>query len=112
MLLQNRHTVRPVHKLRVKQFALIAMDGMYAGFAGAKACHEKIRINRGTLRFLANKSFSSRCGSPRSIFECRHPCHKYENQPSRYHTGVAIPHAGRGWDYRSGGYDLDWVQNW
>jgi hypothetical protein len=26
------------------------MDGMYAGFAGAKNCHEKIRINRGTLK--------------------------------------------------------------
>jgi hypothetical protein len=24
--------------------ARIAMDGMYAGFAGAKACHEKIAI--------------------------------------------------------------------
>jgi hypothetical protein len=30
--------------------ALIAMDGMYAGFAGAKACHEKIRINRDVLK--------------------------------------------------------------
>ncbi len=49
LLLQNRHTVRPVHKHRVKQFALIAMDGMYASFAGAKACHKKIRINRVTL---------------------------------------------------------------
>jgi len=29
--------------------ALIAMDGMYAGFAGAKACREKITIFRGTL---------------------------------------------------------------
>jgi len=28
---------------------LIAMDGMYAGFAGAKACREKITISRGTL---------------------------------------------------------------
>jgi hypothetical protein len=26
--------------------SLIAMDGMYAGFAGAKACHGKILINR------------------------------------------------------------------
>jgi len=25
------------------------MDGMYAGFAGAKACHEKTRINRDPL---------------------------------------------------------------
>jgi len=25
------------------------MDGMYAGFAGAKACREKITIFRGTL---------------------------------------------------------------
>jgi len=28
--------------------ASIAMDGMYAGFAGAKACHEKITIFKGT----------------------------------------------------------------
>jgi len=28
------------------------MDGMYAGFAGAKACHEKITIFRGTSRYL------------------------------------------------------------
>jgi len=45
LLLQNRHTVHPVHK----PLALIAMDGMYAGFAGAKACREKITIFRGTL---------------------------------------------------------------
>ena len=44
LLLQNRHTVLPVHKL----LALIAMDGRYAGFAGAKACREKIRIICGT----------------------------------------------------------------
>ncbi|GBF29924.1 lipopolysaccharide export system protein LptA [bacterium MnTg03] len=49
LLLQNRHTVRPVHKHRLKQFALIAMDGMYASFAGAKACHKIIRINRATF---------------------------------------------------------------
>jgi hypothetical protein len=24
-------------------------DGMYAGFAGAKTCHEKILINKGAL---------------------------------------------------------------
>jgi hypothetical protein len=30
------------------------MDGMYAGFAGAKACHEKIRINRGALDVFLN----------------------------------------------------------
>jgi len=49
LLLQNRHTVHPVHKLRgIVSLALIAMDGMYAGFAGAKACHEKIRVNRDT----------------------------------------------------------------
>jgi len=29
--------------------ALIAMDGMYAGFAGAKECHEKITILRGVF---------------------------------------------------------------
>ncbi|MCH7882365.1 MAG: hypothetical protein IIB69_12520 [Proteobacteria bacterium] len=29
--------------------ALIAMDGMYAGFAGAKTCHEKFTIFQGTL---------------------------------------------------------------
>ncbi len=39
LLLQNRHTVHPVHKL----LAIIAMDGMYAGFAGAKACHKKLQ---------------------------------------------------------------------
>jgi len=33
----------------LRLLALIAMDGMYAGFAGAYACHEKIRINRGAL---------------------------------------------------------------
>jgi len=39
----------PVHKPRVEPFALIARDGMYAGFAGAKACHEKITIFQRTL---------------------------------------------------------------
>jgi hypothetical protein len=28
------------------------MDGMYAGFAGAKACHEKITFFRDTLKIL------------------------------------------------------------
>jgi hypothetical protein len=49
LLLQNRHTVHPVHKPRAEPFALIAKDGMYAGFAGAKACHEKITIFQRTL---------------------------------------------------------------
>ena len=39
---------RILYTLRL--LALIAMDDKYAGFAGAKACHEKIRINRGTLK--------------------------------------------------------------
>jgi len=29
--------------------AFIATEGMYAGFAGAKTCHEKIQINKDTL---------------------------------------------------------------
>ena len=33
----------------LRLLALIAMDGMYAGFAGAKACHEKITIFRDAL---------------------------------------------------------------
>ncbi len=39
-----------VHKL----LALIAMDGMYAGFAGAKYCHEKITIFQPTLGSVFN----------------------------------------------------------
>jgi len=31
-------------------------DGMYAGFAGAKTCHEKNRINRDTLMGIINGS--------------------------------------------------------
>jgi len=54
LLLQNRHTVHPVHKLRAEPFALIARDGMYAGFAGAKACHEKFTIFQPTLGSIFN----------------------------------------------------------
>ena len=60
LLLQNRHTAHPVHKLRAWDaglLALIAMDGMYAGFAGAKGCHEKIRINRSALDIEASHFF-------------------------------------------------------
>jgi len=39
------HTLRFCARLFL---AIIAMDGMYAGFAGAKASHEKITIFRGT----------------------------------------------------------------
>jgi len=35
------------HLRNAGPLALIAMDGMYAGFAGAKARHEKILITRG-----------------------------------------------------------------
>jgi len=49
----------PVHKL----LALIAMDGMYAGLAGAISCHEKITIFQPTLgpifNSLPNCSFYS-----------------------------------------------------
>ncbi|MCH6564446.1 MAG: hypothetical protein IH811_01085 [Proteobacteria bacterium] len=31
--------------------ALIAMEGMYAGFAGAKACREKITIFKSTFDY-------------------------------------------------------------
>jgi len=44
--------------------AFIAMDGMYAGIAGAKACHEKIRINRDAL-FMAIQATISRSCSER-----------------------------------------------
>jgi hypothetical protein len=42
------YTLRPSARNRL---AFIAMDGMYAGFAGAKACREKITIFGGILEF-------------------------------------------------------------
>ncbi len=47
ILLRSTSCIHAV--VRVGFLALIAMDGMYAGFAGAKACHKKITIFKGTL---------------------------------------------------------------
>jgi hypothetical protein len=42
-----------VFSASLRILALIAMDGMYAGFAGAKACHGKITIFRDAFKRYA-----------------------------------------------------------
>jgi hypothetical protein len=61
---QTRHLSTSILKTRVSRCAqVIAMDGMYAGFAGAKTGHGRMALN-GYLLLLAIRCFGLVAFSP------------------------------------------------
>jgi len=69
--------------------ALIAMEGMYAGFAGAKACQKKSELIEAPFnmsRKQFGKVFTRRACNPGKSFR---PDHHQSNNADQHHLGKA-----------------------